>query len=92
LVLTIEWMSASTSFTGWRMLSARSVGSMPRGPRSSSGSPNVARSRRSVWLSADWVMPSFSAARETLLSSTSTSKETRRLRSIDFRFIGAPAS
>ena len=45
------------------------------------------RSRLSAWLTAGWVTPSLSAAREALRSETRASKATSRLRSILRRFM-----
>src|SRR5688572_28001037 len=49
------------------------------------GSPSIARSRASAWLAADWVNPTFAAARVTCRSTRSASSTTRRLRSMPTR-------
>ena len=55
--------------TGAASSRASAVGSMPVGVRWNRSSWNVARSRRSALLAADWVSPSLTAARVTWRSS-----------------------
>ena len=69
--------SRSGSASRW----ARGVGSIRLPVRTNSGSPTSVRSRASAWLTADWLTPSASAARETLRVSSSASNTLIRLRS-----------
>jgi hypothetical protein len=57
------------------------------GPADQHWPPNNLSNRCGAWLTADWGTPSRFAARDTLRSTMTVSKVTRRFRSTDLRFI-----
>ena len=58
----------NASTTSGSIIFARSVGVIPELVLTNIGSPSKSRKRRSALLMAGWVMPSFSAALDTLRS------------------------
>src|ERR1700761_1001141 len=78
---TARSSASSASRSGSRNVSAFAVGRMPRGPGSSSGSPNTSRNFARCTLTDGCEKFSRSAARVTLCSASSTSSVTSRLRS-----------